>query len=95
MSETGPTAKSRPGPETSDAGCRSGAGFALTAERNRHDFALAFFSDMRAKTAAAGGPPPFGLHILMGMSAPEKVQNMIDNISKGRIAPVELIARKL
>lgn len=71
-----------------------GAGFALTAERNRHDFALAFFSDMRAKTAAAGGPPPFGLHILMGMSAPEKVQNMIDNISNDRIAPVELIARK-
>lgn len=72
-----------------------GAGFAVTAERNRRDFALAFFADLRAKTAAAGGPPPLGLHILMGMSTPEKVQNMIDNISKGRIAPVELIARKL
>jgi hypothetical protein len=32
---------------------------------------------------------------LMGKTTPEKVQNMIDNISKGRIAPVELIARKL
>jgi hypothetical protein len=30
----------------------------------------------------------------MGKSAPEKVQNMIDNISNGRIAPIELIARK-
>jgi len=71
------------------------AGFAITAERNRRDFALAFFADLRAKTAAAGGPPPLGLHVLMGKTTPEKVQNMIDNISKGRIAPVELIARKL
>ena len=70
------------------------AGFAVTAERNRRDFALAFFAELRAKTAAAGGPPPLGLHLLMGKSTPEKVQNMIDNISKGRIAPVELIARK-
>jgi len=71
------------------------AGFAVTAERNRRDFALGFFADLRTKTAAAGGPPPLGLHVLMGKSTPEKVQNMIDNISKGRIAPVELIARKL
>jgi ubiquinone/menaquinone biosynthesis C-methylase UbiE len=72
-----------------------GAGFAVTAERNRRDFALQFFADLRAKTAAAGGPPPLGLHVLMGKSTPEKVRNMIENISGGRIAPVELIARKL
>jgi hypothetical protein len=30
----------------------------------------------------------------MGKNTPEKVQNMIDNISRGHIAPVELIARK-
>ena len=56
--------------------------------------ALAFFADLRAKTAAASGPPPLGLHVLMGKNTPEKVQNMIDNISNGGIAPVELIARK-
>lgn len=71
------------------------AGFAIAAERDRRDFALAFFADLRAKTAAIGGPPPLGLHVLMGKATPEKVQNMIDNISKGRIAPIELIARKL
>ena len=70
------------------------AGFNVIAERNRRDFALAFFADLRAKTAAAGGPPPLGLHVLMGNNTPEKVQNMIDNISKGRIAPIELVARK-
>lgn len=70
------------------------AGFAVIAERNRRDFALAFFEQLRAKTSAAGGPPPLGLHILMGKNTPDKVRNMIDNISAGRIAPVELIARK-
>lgn len=70
------------------------AGFSIVAERNRRDFALAFFDQLRAKTAAAGGPPPLGLHILMGRNTPDKVQNMIENISNGCIAPVEVIARK-
>jgi ubiquinone/menaquinone biosynthesis C-methylase UbiE len=70
------------------------AGFDVIAERNRRDFALAFFADLRAKTAAAAGPPPLGLHVLMGKNTPEKVRNMIDNISNGRIAPIELVARK-
>lgn len=70
------------------------AGFSVTAERNRRDFALQFFADLRAKTAAAGGPPPLGLHVLMGRTTPEKVQNMLSNIAQGLIAPVELIVRK-
>jgi len=70
------------------------AGFTVIAERNRRDFALEFFDRLRARTAAAGGPPPLGLHILMGRNTPDKVQNMIANIAAGRIAPVEIIARK-
>ena len=70
------------------------AGFSVIAERNRRDFALAFFDQLRARTSAVGGPPPLGLHILMGRTTPDKVQNMIQNVSSGRIAPVELIARK-
>jgi hypothetical protein len=30
----------------------------------------------------------------MGETAPTKVGNMIENISRGRVAPVELIAEK-
>jgi SAM-dependent methyltransferase len=70
------------------------SGFALTAELNRRDFALAFFGELQAKTMAAGGPPPLGLHILMGRNAADKIRNMIANISTGLIAPVEMIARK-
>jgi ubiquinone/menaquinone biosynthesis C-methylase UbiE len=69
-------------------------GFEVIAERNRRDFALAFFDQLRTKISAAGGPPPLGLHLLMGRNAAEKVKNMIDNIAIGRIAPVEMIAQK-
>jgi ubiquinone/menaquinone biosynthesis C-methylase UbiE len=70
------------------------AGFAVIAERNRRDFALAHYDQLRAKIALAGRPPPLGHHILMGTNTPKYLQNMIENISTGRIAPVELIARK-
>ena len=70
------------------------AGFKVIAERNRRDFALAFFTQLRASASAASGPPALGLHILMGRNTPDKVQNMIENVSSGRLAPVELIARK-
>jgi SAM-dependent methyltransferase len=76
-------------------GAPQAAGFAVIAELNRRDFAVAFFDQLRAKTMAAGGPPPLGLHVLMGRNAPDKIQNMIQNITNGRIAPVELIARKV
>ena len=70
------------------------AGFTVIAELNRRDFAATFFEQLRAKTMAAGGPPPLGLHVLMGRNAPDKIQNMIQSIANGLIAPVELIARK-
>lgn len=69
------------------------AGFEITAQRNRRDFALAFFTELAAKANAAAGPPPLGTHTLMGESRAAKVKNMTDNIAAGRIAPVELIAR--
>jgi SAM-dependent methyltransferase len=69
-------------------------GFQITAERNRRAFALDFFARLQAGAATAKGPPPLGLHILMGETAAMKVRNMIENISENRLAPVELIAEK-
>ncbi len=66
------------------------AGFAITAERNRRDFALEFFRQMKARIAESG-PRPLGLHILVGADAPTKVANMISNLEQDRIAPVEMI----
>lgn len=70
------------------------AGFEIVHERNRRDFALEFFEGLKARSAGSAGPPPLGLHIIMGATAPTKIQNMVSNIAQGSIAPVELIARK-
>ena len=67
------------------------AGFAVIDERNRREFALAFMAEMRAK-AAAGGPPPLGLHVLIG-DAPTKMANYTGIVERGIAAPVEMICR--
>ena len=71
-----------------------GAGFTVFAERERRQFALTFFANMRARMAQSGGPPPLGLHVLMGASAPQKTANMVAMLERGVIAPVEFLARK-
>jgi ubiquinone/menaquinone biosynthesis C-methylase UbiE len=71
------------------------AGLAVQKERSRREFAVEFFRQMRARAAQGGGPPPLGLHILMGTSAPQKVANMIDNLERGLIAPTEIISRAI
>jgi ubiquinone/menaquinone biosynthesis C-methylase UbiE len=68
------------------------AGFEVVKERNRRDFALETFAQMRAR-GAAGAPPPLGLHIVMGASAGQKVKNMMGDIAAGVIAPFEIICR--
>ena len=73
----------------------SKAGFDVSKENNRRDFALDFFKQLRAKTEANGGPPPLGLHTLMQESTAIKIKNMIDNIANGYISPIEIIAKKV
>jgi hypothetical protein len=70
------------------------AGFDILNESNRREFALEFFRKLREKTEASGGPPPLGLHTLMKETTASKIKNMIDNISRDYIAPVEIIAYK-
>ncbi len=70
-------------------------GFELVNERNRRDFAMNFFHTMRAKMAQAGGPSKFGLQIVMGSHALQKVGNMIGLVERGTVAPVEMICRRV
>lgn len=72
----------------------SGAGFEVYKENVRRDFALEFFKQLREKTEVNGGPPPLGLHTLMKDSTAVKFNNMIHNITKNYIAPVEIIVKK-
>jgi ubiquinone/menaquinone biosynthesis C-methylase UbiE len=72
----------------------SADGFEVIKERNRAAFALDIFRSLKAKMAR-GGPPPFGLHIVMGASAPQKVANTVALLECGTIAPVEIICRRV
>jgi SAM-dependent methyltransferase len=70
------------------------AGFHILTERNRREFALEFFARLKSGAADRQGHPPLGLHILMGETAPLKISNMIENISRNIVAPVEIVAVK-
>jgi ubiquinone/menaquinone biosynthesis C-methylase UbiE len=69
-----------------------GAGFDVTHERGRRDLALKVFREAKAR-AAAGGPPPLGLHLLMKTDVPQKLANLLDAMEHGIVAPVEMICR--
>ena len=69
------------------------AGFEIVSERERRDVAIDYFARQRAQVSA--GPAPLGVHTLMGARRPELVRNMSESIAAGRIAPVEIIARKI
>jgi ubiquinone/menaquinone biosynthesis C-methylase UbiE len=79
-------------PETYRAGLE-GAGFVIEKQRDRGNFARAFFREVVAKNAEAGAPPPLGIHILMKADVPQKLANAVEAIESGVIAPVELICR--
>jgi ubiquinone/menaquinone biosynthesis C-methylase UbiE len=70
-----------------------GAGFVLESEQDRTGFAKDFFAALAANQTAAAGPPPLGLHLVMGPETKTMVANMVQNIADGRIAPIEMIAR--
>jgi ubiquinone/menaquinone biosynthesis C-methylase UbiE len=91
---TTPDSNAITGPEQYKHALKS-AGFEIISERNRRDFALAYFKLQQENLSTPDGPGPLGLHTLMGERRKDQVRNMIENISAGRIAPLELIARKI
>ena len=70
------------------------AGFDVVAQRERAAYAADFFAAMRAASIDAEGPPPLGLHVIMGPDASTKVANMVTAIAAGTVAPVEVICRR-
>jgi len=73
----------------------SAEGFEMIKERDRSDFALGFFKALQAKPIGVGGAPKFGLQIVMGQTAPQKVANMIGLVERGTVKPVVMICRRI
>ncbi len=69
------------------------AGLNEVASRDRTDFAKAYFERVMA-TMAKNGPAPIGIHLLMSGDPRQKLQNYVENLHAGRIAPTEMIFRK-
>jgi len=44
--------------------------------------------------AAREGPPPLGIHVLLGESILPKQRNAARNIEEGRTRPVQIVCRK-
>ena len=69
------------------------SGFEVVKESNRREFAREAFREAQARAATGTGPAPLGIHILMKTDVAQKLANVISNLERGLIAPIELICR--
>lgn len=65
-----------------------GAGFDIDAVEDRTEIALEFFKINLA--ASKNGPPPLGVHLVLGAGASGKFKNMLSNIDAGRLSPASM-----
>jgi ubiquinone/menaquinone biosynthesis C-methylase UbiE len=79
-------------PETYEAALKS-VGFEVSDRIDRTAFAKQFFADLADAQSRSDGPPPLGLHLIMGEDTALKVQHMVRNIERGLIAPIEIHSR--
>ena len=70
------------------------AGFSLKYEDDKTDFAHGFFEKISVSMGSSKGPPPVGLHLLMGDLTQQKIKNMAQLVKSGIIAPKILIMEK-
>ena len=70
------------------------AGLSVADVDDRSDFARGFFERLQAASAGRRGPPPLGLHLVMGPTAAQKYGNMVAGVTAGHLKPVEIVARK-
>src|SRR5277367_4541198 len=68
------------------------AGFHLERERGRRDFSIAFTERLLARITQ-NGPPPLGLHLLVGEKMPEIIRNVLAMMKQGLLEPTEMFAR--
>jgi MPBQ/MSBQ methyltransferase len=73
-------------------GCLDGAGFAVESWRDRSADGLAVFTALLERIAEQG-PPPLGLHVLLGPDFFEMAANYQRSLAEDRVRVVELVAR--
>ena len=69
------------------------AGFRIEDVEDRTAAGIAFFRERLSPSA--GGPPPLGIHLLLGPGAREMFENVLRGMEEGALAPVAMIARRV
>ena len=69
------------------------AGLTCTSSKNHRGFAQEFFKKSFA-AIKENGPPPVGLHLIMGESGPVRLQNLVKALNDGLVAPLEMLFQK-
>lgn len=69
------------------------SGFDIVSWRDTADAALAWLAAQAAPAAASSGPPPLGIHLVMGPEFGAMAANLANNLKTGRVGLVQVIAR--
>ena len=70
------------------------AGFSIIEIRDQTSQALAFLDESIAQMRSGGGPPPLGLHLVLGPTFREIIAGARRNLAEGRLAPTVIYTRK-
>lgn len=70
------------------------AGFVRRSEKNRREMSLTLGRQMREEIERSG-PPPLGLHTVMGDAAPRRLGNVMLALAAGTIAPIQMLVQKM
>ncbi len=70
------------------------AGFSVVEIRDQTSQALAFLDESIAQMKSGGGPPPLGLHLVLGPTFKEIIAVVRGNLAEGRLAPTIISTRK-
>ena len=70
------------------------AGFAVLQEEDQSTQALGFLDTALARLGQSDGPPPLGLHLVLGPDVPVILKTQRPNLAEGRLRVVALLSRK-
>ncbi len=70
------------------------AGLSIIEIKDQTSQSLAFLDETIARTKSLGGPPPLGLHLVLGPTFKEIIAGVRRNLAEGRLAPTVISTRK-
>ncbi len=70
------------------------AGFSIIEIKDQTSQALAFLDENIARMKGLGGPPPLGLHLVLGPTFKEILAGLRRNLAEGRLTPTLISTRK-